>query len=858
MKLNKFSIVFIFLIFFVSLQVAASNNFYAYYTKVQNSSTDFFGKYADIIVVIGKDKQLDFTRNTGYIPLWKTPAGEYLIDDLYPGRDKDYEFDYNYVRLIENNDDKIVVEWRYFPYIKTMEQANRDLDPLTKDGILGVVYELFTIYPDGTLERSVKEAKNTLSHQWINPQYVTKQTIKLLENGIDHGHVFWGRISNELLTKNVESRPVISNESLPKPLLSWKFDEILDEFEGFVVEDNFELETPIEGMMTDYKKGVSGTALAFDGYYTGLTVDENVPKFDNALSVSAWLALDVYPYNEAPIISQSKGFGKEGYYLGLDPYGHLFFRINGSTVRSDTKLSLYKWHHVAATVNKSQLKLYVDGNLIAVESFSGNMVMPDTPLKIGINSEKERCTDFVRTNEQNLLFILGIQGVLDELDFYLSDLTDNEIKSIYNTYKPDDLTSPIRKAELPGEVGRSDNFGAYYTKLNFSELWDDMFRVTDYADIVVKFRGLPTSVVYWRGTNYAANWITEENQWMSDQSSEIFTAHGCSEHMADKQIRHCYASIIENTPARVVIHWRYPCVDVSYLCTDRRNWTDEYHTIYPDGTGVRKVIWNKGYDTPGFEDIQFFTNPGQSPLDVVDLQAMTVANIKGDVEKLKWALPNHVPKITIEDATIELLNSKSKYKIFTIFQGGEITPWGIHEQSKYTDDPFAGPWNHWPTHLVPSDGRFAVDYDRVTHFALGANDATPEFGSIVQYGFTNQPIDSVIEYAKFWQKPPEIKDLTGGEGLGFNKDQKSFEFILKSKSISFNVDASSSSPIINPAFVIYNWGDLKDAIVEVDGKKMIPGDNCQAGLTHDTKGKPFQIVWMELKSEKPIMVKISK
>lgn len=858
MKFNKFFIFSFLCILSFSLQIIAGSNFYAYYTKVQNSATDYFGKYADLIVVLGQNKQLEFTRNTCYQPLWKTSNGEYLIDDLYPGRDKDFEFNYNYVRLIENNDDKIVVEWRYFPYTKTIEQANRDLDPLVKEGILGVVYEFFTIYPDGKVERTVKEAKNTQYHQWINPGCVTRQIIKLLDNGIDHGKVSWGRISNELLTTNIESRPVINDESLPEPLLSWKFDEILDEFEGLVIEENFELEIPLEGLMTDYKKGVSGTALAFDGYYSGLIVNEKVPNFDSSFSFSSWIALDVYPYNDAPIIQQSKKFGKEGYYFGVDAYGHLFLRVNGITVKSNAKLTLYKWHHVAATANNSQLKLYLDGKSIAEEKFNGNLTIPDVPLTIAINSEKERCTDFVRTNEQNLLFILGIQGVLDELNVYQSDLTPDEINKIYNTLKPDDPTSPIAKAVLPGEVGMSDTFGAYYKKLNFHELWDKMFRVTDDADIVIKFKGLPTSVVYWRGTNYSANWVTEKNQWMSDQSSEIFTAHGCSEHMADKQIRHCYSTIIENTPARIVIHWRYPCVDVSYLCTDRRNWTDEYHTIYPDGTGIRKVVWNKGYDTPGFEDIQFFTNPGQSPLDVVDLQAMTVANTKGEVEKLTWAPPNHIPKITIDNATIELLNSKSDYKIFTIFQGGKITPWGTHEQSKYTNDPFAGPWNHWPIHLVPSDGRFAVDYDRVTHFALGANDAAPEFGSIVQYGFTNHPIESVIPYAKFWQNPPGVIELKGGENLGFNKDQKAYEFTLKSESISFVVDGSSSSPIVNPAFVIYDWGNLKNAIVEVDGKQMTSEENCQAGISRDTNGRPFQIVWLNLKSEKPIYVKISK
>lgn len=103
-----------------------------------------------------------------------------------------------------------------------------------------------------------------------------------------------------------------------------------------------------------------------------------------------------------------------------------------------------------------------------------------------------------------------------------------------------------------------------------------------------------------------------------------------------------------------------------------------------------------------------------------------------------------------------ILNPDIKYLLF--FRG-QYPSLGEHEQSKYTDDPFAGPWNHWPTHFVPSDGRFAVAHDRVTHFALGANDAATEYGGLVMYGFTNQSIKNLIPLAKSWRNPPQIKML---------------------------------------------------------------------------------------------------
>jgi hypothetical protein len=851
-------IVFISVMFIcLSLQSApAADKFYAYYTKVQQSATDYLGKYPDIIVVMEEGKQLEFTRQTGYQPLWKTPSGSFLVDDLFPARDKDYEFNYTYVRLIEENDDKIVVHWRYFPDIQILTQANRELNPMIPQGFLGVVHEIFIIKPDGTVEREIKEAKGTNSEQWINPNLATKQTLKLMDDGIDHGKVKWGgpRWGEP---PQVEGRKIVEVSGLPKPQVWWKFDEALDEPEGLVIDDMREMEGRIEGFMTVYKKGVSGTCLAFDGYYTGATFQEDLPKFRDAMSIEGWVALDVYPYNNAPIVHHSKGFGKEGYYLGINPYGKPFIKLNGVEVKAPEKISLLQWHHVAATAGDDEIHLFVDGKKVASGDFEGKITTPDMFLKIGLNTELERCTDYVRSPDQNLLFLFGIQGVLDELKIYSSQLSDDDVSKIYAAFKPTDKKSPIDIGVLPGELGKAKKFGAYYKTLPFQELWDNMWRSSNYSDIVIKFEDLPTSVVYWRGSNFAANWVTDNNRWMADQSSEIFTKHGCSEHMADKQLRHSYARIIENSSARVVIHWRYPCVDVSYFCADRRNWSDEYHTIYPDGTGIRKVVWNRGYNSPGFQDIQFFTNPGESALDVMNLDAMSVANVDGDVQKLTWKAPNHIPKITIDNATIEWLNSKSKYKVFTIFQGGNITPWGEREQSKYTDDPFAGPWNHWPMHFVPSDGRFAVDTDRVTHFAIGANDYTPEFGSMVHYGFTDQPIETLIPVAKFWQNPPEVEDVTGAKSMGFSKDDKSFIFKLEEKKMSFRIDASKDGPVINPCFVIKQWPEKTGAVIKVDGTVRKQGKKVREGFARCHAGHLAKVIWLEMNSEKPISVEIA-
>jgi hypothetical protein len=845
----------------IPTNAAGGNGFYAYYTNVYDPSTNYIRKDNDLIVVLGKGEQLEFTRLTGYLPMWRTTAGTFLMHDFYPDKDIDSTYEYSYVRLLENTPERIVVQWRFIPDIKALNEANVKLDPLVKAGFTGVVHELFTIYSDGTVEREIRDAKDTRYEDWINPAHATIQKLKLEVNGIKEVSIKWGSNGPFYPRKSVEGNPV--KESNLKPLRKWAFDEGIKPHEDFAIESVTGTKCPIEGLMTLFKKGVSGTALAFDGYYTGVKMADKTPRFKTELSLQAWVALDALPYNLAPIIHQSIDFAEGGnfagggYYLGIDAYGHLLFRCDGVEVRSEQKLKLHKWTSIAVTVGSGDITIYMDNKSVASTNFYGPIDVPDdAPVLIGLNNSKERCTDYVRTPEQNLAVIIGIEGLIDEVSIYDRKLSKNELEKSYNELSPPDKNSSLAKGVLPGELGVPKKFGAYYKTLNLSELWEGRWRLTDKADIVVKFLNSPTSVIFWHGTNYAPSWVADNNRWFADQSSETWSQHGCSEHMADKQVRLCRASIIENTPARVVVHWRYPCIDVGYVCTDKRNWTDEYYTIYPDGSGIREVDWNKVDDQPGFQDDQYLTNPGETALDVMNLQAMDVANLKGDIQKLTWQLPNGIPKVEIDSACVELLNSKSRNKVYLIFQGGGIHPWGEHEQSRYTKDPFAGPWNHWPTTLIPSDGRFAVDSDRVSHFAVGgANDFVPKFGNIVQYGFTDESVEKLLNRARFWKYPPTVSVISGGTSEGFDKSQRAYVLNISSDKLEFIINSEKDHPVVNPAIVVKKWDKDSEANVTVNGKPMAE-ENIAIGITRDSQGNKMQIIWLRLTAQSPVSLRI--
>ena len=70
--------------------------------------------------------------------------------------------------------------------------------------------------------------------------------------------------------------------------------------------------------------------------------------------------------------------------------------------------------------------------------------------------------------------------------------------------------------------------------------------------------------------------------------------------MQDPHCLYSHVRIIENTDARVVVHWRYAPVSAhNHLWnvdpkTGFACWVDEYYTIYPDAAGVRNVTWQSG------------------------------------------------------------------------------------------------------------------------------------------------------------------------------------------------------------------------------------------------------------------------
>jgi len=833
-----------------------------------------WGPYADLIVNVAAGRRLVFGRAAGYLPYLETPKGRFPLQPLADCR-PDPLCLCSFVRIVEDRPERIVVHWRHVP------------DPASVV-MTEVVHEVFTITPDCKVRREVRIGTPRIE-DFNDPANATVQELDLTDDGVAGLSLTKAARSNAPIPA-VAGAPVLQPPGR-SPALGFQFDDGLVANRGEAREMAHGTICPVAGNKALWKKGVSGTALAFDGYFSKIELPAaKAPALTDELTVEAWVALGAYPWNDAGVVHCSAGspigpedykhgyrdpytyrpWKMEGYLLGVDPYGRPIFKLNGrqlgggvleptDTVPARDVIPTYRWTHLAGTYGNGRICLYVDGRLVASEPASGPIALPARNVLIGLNGDAQRISDPVshskRAANNNLPLVHGIEGLIDEVRLHAQALSADEIRSSYEAFRPPAAAAAapdLERRVLPGTVTgqAAAKFGASCETLKFHDLWDNLWRSDPYRDIVVRFDTVPGRVVFWQGINSGSGWVTENNKWMADQSWEIGGPHGCAEHMADKRGRFNHVRLIENTDARVVVHWRYASIDVGYVFGRTDVWADEYYTIYPDGVGVR---WVDGIDG-GWHDTQFLSEPGTTCLDNIELTALTVADINGRSADLTWQMPNRVPPNPLENACIKRVNFKSKWKVFAIYQEGvRISQWGEQEQSKHTPDPFAGPWNHWPVGLNPSDGRYAVSNDRVTHAALGATDPT---GSANMHAFTDPPAASLAALAKSWNRPPPVEEVRNGESKGYDRNQRAYVLTASSRPVSLTLRGSEDSPVHNPCLVIGNWDSAAAARVMIDGRELAPGKAFRQGLVRTPSGGTTLILYFDLRSESPARFEI--
>jgi LruC domain-containing protein len=212
---------------------------------------------------------------------------------------------------------------------------------------------------------------------------------------------------------NIEKNEQLFIEGL---VSSWHFDENT----GTNVLDSEGLNngTLSGGIWVD---GISGSALSFDGNGGQVEVQNSnsLNITNDQISFSCWFKLDFVGDDGAFVFTNMK------YVLRIDKNGKFTFALYNPDWASLTipwadRIIDTDWHHIVTSYDGSTMKIYLDNQLMAEKTASGNLRSNTSPIRFGS-----------QTTSNNF------DGTLDEIEIYNRSLTVAEIGQLYqNTPNP--------------------------------------------------------------------------------------------------------------------------------------------------------------------------------------------------------------------------------------------------------------------------------------------------------------------------------------------------------------------------------------------------------------------------------------
>ena len=594
-----------------------------------------------------------------------------------------------------------------------------------------------------------------------------------------------------------------------------------------------------------------------------------------SLTLEGWIALGAYPWNWAPIVQQGDN---KGYFLGIDSHGYPGFMLEvGGTWQQLTvlntppysdvnHLALFRWYQLAGTYDAKDgmMRLFIDGREVADKAAGpGSLEIANDDVRIGKAGILRKPTEDTRGSKPS---DFGLDGLLDDVRVYDMALSPSQISDAYKGSNPR-LTAPdMQKRQFP-TFDSGGKFGAFLTHLPYYETWDNLWDAGDYSDLVVGFDQSPIQLFFWRGTSYIPMMVNESNQWYTNEFNETgFTrdAPGDCEPMSDKACLDSHVRVIENNPARVVVHWRYRLANPDHhwaFYDDKSGWgdiADWYFYIYPDGVisklmrcySSRPKAWHE-WD----EQIVVF-GEGQHPESVIK-KAPVMSLVDGSGRTVDYDWNPNPPKPIYKGSIIQMIHLTGTYSPFSIqsFTNGDIYS---GERTWYSVFPS---WNHWPTSQIDSSGRNASFPDRAAHSSIshlfwpysGQQVGNAPFQEkMLLEGMTNQPAAALTGLARSWLDAPAVTHLSGATSQGYDQAERAYCFDYKGTPFGFAIAAAPVRPIRNLCFKITHWpGRAVPAGLRIDGISQLAGANFRQGVNIDTDGTYTLIVWIGLSADSP-------
>lgn len=592
-----------------------------------------------------------------------------------------------------------------------------------------------------------------------------------------------------------------------------------------------------------YVDGAAGKALRFDGYTTGMTVPvAQLPSLEHGFAAEGWFAFNTYPWELLPLLDGEKA-RQAGFLLGVDAFGHLSLgaSINGQwqTTTSTAAIPLKRWVHIVGRYQtdgeNGTISVWLDGKKLAEQPVHGSF-NPAAKTDLLIGRVREATLPFPQAEIRPAQPIwYSLDGMLDELTVIPGDRSESEIRSDSAAITPPQ-GEVLPWQQMPSGGPGPNRFGAAYASLRYEEPWERLRRVGPDSDVVVRFPGSSVRLVFWQGLNYVPAWVSENDKWYTDEFLEVWN-EGCPdggdcEPMSDKQERFSRVRILESNDVRAVVHWRYALVEAVNLKgawadprTGQFDWADEYWTIYPDATAIRKQVLHSSHPDAVHEwqETIVLHQPGSRPEDDIRDDAVTLANMQGQSRTYSWTPkrdaafrnPTGPANPDLPQPNMQMVNLKSTWKPFQI-----VPPEGVSADFYNNEKSFFEfeCWNHWPVAQIASSDRACVTDDRPSHSSLShlfwqpsahtADSAT----KLLLSGLTPKPLTELLPMAKAWLSPPALQ-ISGDDFVneGFNPAERAY--VLRARAdhprqpLTLSFQASPASPLFHPAILIRGWGE---------------------------------------------------
>lgn len=169
-------------------------------------------------------------------------------------------------------------------------------------------------------------------------------------------------------------------------------------------------------------------ALLLNGTYVGIP-DPSIYNFADSssnMSISIWIRPDVLPNDWIPLVTKWPGFGRGGYFMGINP-GSKKIRWNlnlsnlGQPIESQTEPVVGQWYHIVVTYDGNESNMFINGALEVSATYGGPMVAANfAPFAIGVQGDGFSFTTF--------------QGAIDDVLIYDRAVSQEEVMRLFDQY----------------------------------------------------------------------------------------------------------------------------------------------------------------------------------------------------------------------------------------------------------------------------------------------------------------------------------------------------------------------------------------------------------------------------------------